>query len=121
MATEKQTDESTDFHTIDEAEAQDLLQHQPDPATINRLEENIKVIGNETRMKILSLVNQQDLCVHDLSGMLNLSQSAVSHQLKQLKNQGILKRKKDGRVVYYSLNREKLREVLDEFEDLILD
>jgi DNA-binding transcriptional ArsR family regulator len=71
-------------------------------------------------MKILLFLSRQELCVHDLTAMLDMSQSAVSHQLAELREHGLVSKRKEGRVVYYSLSDERdlhgVREILDQLQ-----
>ena len=66
--------------------------------------ELFKVFGDSTRIKILYLLINNELSVSDISSNLNMNQSAISHQLKILKNNKLVKNKRDGKVVLYSLN-----------------
>jgi DNA-binding transcriptional ArsR family regulator len=116
---ETTTQETNNFHTINESTAKSLLEKQPDETVLDHFEQKLKGIGNITRIRILSFLGERDLCVHDLSTLLGLSQSAVSHQLKQLKNQNFVKRKKDGRVVYYSLNEKELQSLQETLETIL--
>lgn len=113
MVVSPQPDEdSLDYHTIDEATAKQLLSAIDSDQSFEDLSEKMKGLGSRSRLRILSLLNQRDLCVHDLSTLLEMSQSAVSHQLKELRNKGLLNRRKEGRVVYYSVHDEQLDTLL---------
>ncbi|MEK6712304.1 MAG: metalloregulator ArsR/SmtB family transcription factor [Nitrospinota bacterium] len=68
------------------------------------LAETFKVLGDSTRAKILFALAQDEFCVCDLSNLLGLSQSAASHQLRILRNLRLVKYRKEGRMVYYSLD-----------------
>ena len=72
-----------------------------------------KVLSDPTRVKILSALSGKELCVHDLSSLLEISQSAVSHQLKTLRDVRIVKYRKKGRKVFYSLDDEHVEKLLD--------
>jgi len=63
-----------------------------------------KVFGDPTRIKILHLLTKTELCVCDIASVLDMSQSAISHQLRVLKQAKLVKYRKDGKVVYYSLD-----------------
>ena len=71
-----------------------------------------KVIGDETRLKILLVLSQNTLCVNDIAIILNMSKSAVSHQLRVLRNSRHVKSKKIGKNVYYSLDDNHVVEIL---------
>jgi ArsR family transcriptional regulator, lead/cadmium/zinc/bismuth-responsive transcriptional repressor len=62
-----------------------------------------KILGDNTRIMILSALSNTELCVCDICRLLNMQQSAVSHQLKLLRMSRLIKSRKDGRMVYYSL------------------
>lgn len=72
-----------------------------------------KVLGNTTRVKILSALSERELCVHDLAILLGISQSAVSHQLRKLKDARIVKFRKRGREIFYSLDDEHVEKLLE--------
>ena len=85
---------------------------KPDILTEDELEENIvydlaelfKTIGDPTRIKILYTLSKRELCVCDLSEQLGMSLSAISHQLRILRTNKLVKFRKEGRSVYYSLD-----------------
>ena len=67
------------------------------------LSEFFKIFGNPTRLKIISLLSYEDLCVCDISEVLGMSQSAVSHQLSTLRSKNLVKYTKEGKQARYSL------------------
>lgn len=68
-----------------------------------KLQELFKILGDATRIKILHAISRTELCVCDIANIINMSQSAVSHQLRILRNCRLVKHRKEGKVVYYSL------------------
>ena len=70
---------------------------------IEKLSQNIKIIGDKNRLKILLYLMEGEKCVGDIAENINVSQSATSHQLRILKDANILKSKKDGNLIYYSI------------------
>lgn len=76
----------------------------PDDDPIYEVSELFKVFGDATRARIICALNIEEMCVCDLSALLNMTQSAISHQLRLLKVSRIVKSRKQGRVVYYSLD-----------------
>ncbi len=72
-----------------------------------------KVVGDETRMKILCTVADGELCVNDISENVGMTKSAVSHQLKLLKEHGLVKARRDGKNIYYSLDDKHVVDILD--------
>ncbi|MDE6214207.1 MAG: metalloregulator ArsR/SmtB family transcription factor, partial [Lachnospiraceae bacterium] len=67
------------------------------------LTEFFKVLGNPTRIRILLLLMEQDSCVGNLAEQLGMTQSAVSHQLSLLKSNKLVKRRRDGKMIFYTL------------------
>ena len=76
----------------------------PDDAKIDAVAELFKMFGDPTRAKILCALQMRELCVCDLSRLLNMQPSAVSHQLRLLKAVRLVRSRKQGREVYYSLD-----------------
>ncbi len=76
----------------------------PDEEPVYEVSELFKVFGDSTRARIICALNIEEMCVCDLAALLNMSQSAISHQLRLLKVSRIVKSRKQGRVVYYSLD-----------------
>ena len=72
-----------------------------------------KMFGDGTRVKILHALEQNELCVCDLAALLGLTKSAVSHQLKALRMSNLVKSRRDGQVVYYSLADDHVKYILD--------
>ena len=72
-----------------------------------------KLFGDSTRLLILHALEQQELCVCDLAGLLNLTKSAVSHQLKALRIANLVKFRREGQNVYYSLADAHVRSIID--------
>jgi DNA-binding transcriptional ArsR family regulator len=70
-----------------------------------------KALGDPTRVKIIFLLLKQELCVHDLSTLLSMGQSAVSHQLRYLRDTHIVKRRKVGKTVFYSLDDDHIEQI----------
>lgn len=79
--------------------------------TLYDLAELFKVFGDTTRIKIISVLKEQELCVGDLSAVLNISISAISHQLRVLKHAKIVKPRREGKMMYYSLDDEHINKI----------
>ena len=77
------------------------------------LSELFKVFGDSTRARIICALTVSELCVCDLSAVLNMTQSAVSHQLRILKGARLVKSRRSGKVVYYSLADEHVKILFD--------
>ncbi|MCK4260945.1 MAG: winged helix-turn-helix transcriptional regulator [Halanaerobiales bacterium] len=76
--------------------------------TYQHLAEIFKTLGDPTRIKIIHVLSQTELCVCDLAKLLQMSQSAISHQLRVLRNNRLVKYRKEGRTVFYSLDDEHI-------------
>ena len=74
-----------------------------DEETLYQLAELFKVFGDSTRIRILHALSQNELCVQDIADNLNMTQSAISHQLRILKQAALVKFRRDGKTIYYSL------------------
>jgi DNA-binding transcriptional ArsR family regulator len=81
-------------------------------ATLLKLAATFKVLGDPTRTKIISALLQEELCVCDLASLIGISQSAISHQLRILRNMNLVKYRKDGRIAYYSLDDDHISSIL---------
>ena len=79
-----------------------------------RVAQTFKALSDFTRAKIIFALYKEELCVCELAAILNMSQSAVSHQLRVLRNLNLVRYRKDGRVVYYSLNDEHIENLFEE-------
>jgi len=77
------------------------------------LAELFKVLGDSTRVRILSLLLISEMCVCDISTALSMTQSAISHQLRVLKTSKLVKYRKEGKVVYYSLDDEHVKDIFN--------
>jgi len=72
--------------------------------SVAALAETFKVLGDTTRVRILDVLSQTELCVQDLAGVLGLTQSAVSHQLRLLRSGRLVRTRRDGRQIFYALD-----------------
>ena len=83
---------------------EELKKELPNEDSLYDLAELFKVFGDSTRIRILSCLKVSELCVNDISEALNMTLSAVSHQLRILKNAKLIKARKQGKEVYYSFD-----------------
>ncbi len=79
-----------------------------DAATLAEL---FRTLGDPNRLRIISMLMHHELCVHDIAGLVDLSQSAVSHQLRVLRQMRLVRTRKEGRNVYYALDDEHVRDL----------
>ncbi len=86
----------------------------PEDEVLYDLAELFKIFGDSTRVKILYALLESELCVCDLAGLMDVTQSAVSHQLRVLKSSKLVKFRREGKTVYYSLADEHVVRILSQ-------
>lgn len=85
---------------------------QPDDEYLYELADLFKVFGDTTRIKILYALFESESCVGDIALVLGMSQSAVSHQLRVLKDSKLIKFRREGKVIFYSLDDDHVRTIM---------
>lgn len=95
--------ERCEYLCVHEDTVKKVMEQMPSDQALYALSELFKVFGDPTRVKILYALLETELCVCDIAQLLNLSQTAVSHQLRVLKNSKLVKFRRDGKNVFYSL------------------
>lgn len=101
-----------DCIAIDKEKVEKVKENALPNEDIAKLSNLFKVLGDNTRMRIITALSQEELCVCDLAVVLNMTKSAVSHQLKKLKAERQVKSRKEGKNVYYSLDDEHIVDTL---------
>lgn len=104
--------EEREFLSAREDVIKKVLEQQPDDEILYDLAELFKVFGDSTRIKILYSMFETELCVNDIAKLLNLSQSSVSHQLRILKSSKLVKFRREGKSIFYSLDDEHVRAII---------
>ena len=104
--------EGKEFSQEREDIIQSVQEQQPDDEILYDLAELFKVFGDSTRIKILYSMFENELCVNDIARLLNLSQSSVSHQLRILKTSKLVKFRREGKSIFYSLDDEHVRSII---------
>lgn len=95
---------SCDCNVIHQSVVDDVLHSMPNENTFNHLADLFKLIGDTTRCRILLALDHDEMCVCDLANVLNMTKSSISHQLAVLRRSGIVKCRKSGKEVYYTLD-----------------
>ena len=108
----KQQETNSDFLAVHEDVVKRVLDKQPAEEELYDLAELFKVFGDSTRIRILHALLETELCVGDMAQILNLSQSAVSHQLKILKDAKLVRFRREGKSIFYALDDEHVRNIL---------
>ena len=97
-------DEVCDLVQIDLTRVRKIRSELVQPDAVQGLADTFSALGDPTRVRILDALSHGELCVCDLAAVLRLSQSAVSHQLRLLRGMRLVRPRRDGRVVFYSLD-----------------
>lgn len=103
--------ESCNCNVIHEDVIMEVKDKLPKEETLYDLAELFKVFGDSTRIKILCSLFESEMCVCDMAALLGMTQSAISHQLRVLKSARLVKYRKDGKVVYYSLDDNHVKSI----------
>ncbi len=108
--------------TIHDAElVKHIQQKMSSYNTITDLSDFFKIMGDSTRLQLLMILEHGELCVSDLAYLLNMSISAVSHQLKSLRTAKLVKIRRDGKNIYYSLDDDHIKSILEVSLEHILE
>ena len=86
----------------------------PGEDTLYDLTELFRIFGDSTRVRILYVLFESEMCVCDIAALLGLTQSAVSHQLRALKNVRLVKSRREGKTVFYSLADDHVKTIIDQ-------
>ena len=102
-----------DCNIIHQEAVESTLKRMPDDNIFNKLAEFFKILGDTTRTKILFALDQNEMCVCDIANVLGMSKSSISHQLGTLRRMSIVKCRKQGKEVYYTLDDDHLKELFE--------
>ena len=106
--------ECCDFYQVHEDVVKAVTAKMPDEDQLYDLAEIFKVFGDSTRIKILYVLFESEMCVCDIAQLLNMNQSAISHQLKILKQSRLVKSRREGKAVFYSLADGHVRTIINQ-------
>ena len=98
---------------VQEQVVENIKESIPDEAIVQKLADLFKVFGDGTLLKIFYALLQKELCVCDICEIVEMSQSSVSHQLRLLKTTGLVKYRKEGKTVFYSLDDEHVNSIFN--------
>ena len=111
--TEENEIETCDYHSIHEGAVKEVMSKMPDEDTIFELAEIYKIFGDHTRIRILCVLWEHELCVCDIAKVLSMTDSAISHQLRVLKAARLIKYRREGKTVFYSLADEHVQTLIN--------
>ena len=106
--------ECCDFYQVHETVVKAVNDKMPAEDKLYDLAEIFKVFGDSTRIKILYVLFEAEMCVCDIAQLLNMNQSAISHQLRILKQNRLVKSRRDGKAVFYSLADSHVRTIINQ-------
>ena len=112
MAQEIKTVQDSEYLAAREDVVKKVLDSQPAEEYLYDLAELFKVFGDSTRIRLLYALFESELCVGDMAQLLGISQSAVSHQLKILKDAKLVRFRRDGKIIFYMLDDDHVRTML---------
>jgi len=98
----------------DDEKLKEVLMLLKTDSEISKLSETFKILGDPTRLKIISSLLLKELCVCELSGLLKISVSAISHQLRLLRSVRLVKHRRNGKMIYYSLDDKHIENIINE-------
>ena len=99
---------SCDCNVIHQSAVDEVIKKMPKEHIFNNLADLFKLIGDTTRCRILFALDQKEMCVCDLANVLNMTKSSISHQLAVLRRSGVVRCRKNGKEVYYTLDDEHI-------------
>lgn len=105
--------EQCEFLCVHHDTVKNVLSKMPADENLYDLAELFKIFGDSTRIKILYALFEHELCVCDIANLLNISQTAVSHQLKILKTNKLVKSRREGKIVFYSLDDDHVCSIIN--------
>ena len=106
--------ESCELYKVHEDIVKKVRSELPDEDTLYDLTELFRIFGDSTRIRILYGLSASEMCVCDIAALLGMTQSAISHQLRALKNARLVKARRDGKTVFYALADGHVRTIIDQ-------
>lgn len=100
-------------NTVNQGVVNKVIECLPPEEILYDVAELFKVFGDSTRIKIICALFESEMCVYDLAATLQMTQSAISHQLRILKNASLVKFRRDGKMMYYSLDDDHVKQIFD--------
>lgn len=99
---------------IDERKVKRVARAMKSAELVGALAETFKILGDPTRVRIAFALAREELCVCDLANLLGVSQSAVSHSLRTLRQMKLVRFRREGKIAYYTLDDEHITRLIDE-------
>lgn len=106
--------DSCEIEFIDRVKVEKVRKALKPAEAVTTLAETFKILGDPTRIKIAFALSKEELCVCDIANLLGVSQSAVSHSLRTLRQMKLVRFRKEGKIAYYTLDDEHIASLLEE-------
>lgn len=103
----------SNYILLNKIEENEITSYMPSDKKLNQIANFFQNFSDSTRLKIISALSINELCVTDLAEILNINQTTISHQLKYLKNQYIVQSVRDGKIIKYSLQNGFINELMN--------
>ena len=107
-------EENSEYMHANDELIKKVNEKMPEENFLFDLAELYKIFGDSTRIKILYVLFEAEMCVNDIAQVLSMNVSAISHQLRVLKQAGLVKFRRDGKTVFYSLADDHVRTIIDQ-------
>lgn len=101
-----------DCNIVHEESVERARREMPDDSIITNISDFYKIMGDPTRCRIICALKENEMCVCDLCNVLSMSKSSISHQLSKMREYGVVKCRRDGKEVYYSLDDSHVLDIL---------
>lgn len=102
-----------EYILLNKIEENEIVNYMPSEKRLQDMACFFQNFSDATRLKIISALSINDLCVNDLSNVLNINQTTISHQLKYLKNQSIVECRRDGKLIKYSIQNKFINDLMN--------
>lgn len=113
--------ERCDYMHVHQDIVERVNEKMPDDGTLYELAELFKVFGDSTRIRILTVLHETEMCVCDIAQILSMTQSAISHQLRLLKQSKLVKNRREGKTVFYSLADAHVQTIIDQGMEHVME
>ena len=106
--------DSCEIEFVDERKVRRVRRAMKPAGAVQKLADTFKLLGDPTRVRIAFALSREELCVCDIANLLGVSQSAVSHSLRSLRQMNLVRFRKEGKIAYYALDDEHIARLLDD-------
>lgn len=106
-------DDACEIEFVDEKKVKRVRKAMKPAKAVTMLAETFRILGDPTRVRIAFALSKEELCVCDIANLLGVSQSAISHSLRSLRQMKLVKFRREGKIAYYSLDDEHISGLLD--------